>query len=121
MGFNLLKVSKRFVDIQWTSKIINKFNIASKSVVLIDDQVSLSDIKNNFDKDIDNKIDPYKIDQIGRAGGSWYTKMKKSFGEHVINSYLKLRKSEIEEFKKKEIFDKTKPITKWEKANTLDC
>ena len=28
--------------------------------------------------DIDNKIDPYKIDQIGRAGGSWYTKMKKS-------------------------------------------
>ena len=52
LGFNLLKVSKRFVDIQWTSKIINKYNIASKSVILIDDQVSLSDIKNNFDEDI---------------------------------------------------------------------
>ena len=48
-------------------------------------------------------------------------KMNKSFGENVINSYLKLRKSEIEEFKKKETFNKTKPITKWEKANTLDC
>ena len=52
LGFNLLKVSKRFVDIQWASKIINKYNIASKSVILIDDQVSLSDIKNNFDEDI---------------------------------------------------------------------
>ena len=52
LGFNLLKVSKRFVDIQWTSKIINKYKIASKSVILIDDQVSLSDIKNNFDDDI---------------------------------------------------------------------
>ena len=48
-------------------------------------------------------------------------KMNKSFGESVINSYLKLRNSEIEEFKKKETFNKTKPITKWEKANTLDC
>ena len=48
-------------------------------------------------------------------------KMKKSFGERVINSYLKLRNSEIEEFKKNETFNKTKPITKWEKANTLDC
>ena len=52
LGFNLLEVSKRFVDVQWTSKIINKYNIASKSVILIDDQVSLSDIKNNFDADI---------------------------------------------------------------------
>ena len=52
LGFNLLEVSKRFVDIQWTSKIINKYNIASKSVILIDDQVSLSDIENNFDEDI---------------------------------------------------------------------
>ena len=52
LGFNLLKVSKRFVDIQWTSKIINKYNITRKSVILIDDQVSFSDIENNFDEDI---------------------------------------------------------------------
>ena len=52
LGFNLLKVSKRFVDIQWTSKIINKYKISSKSAILIDDQVSLSDIENNFDDDI---------------------------------------------------------------------
>ena len=47
--------------------------------------------------------------------------MKKSFGENTINSYVKLRKLEIDEFKQKQTFDKTKPITKWEKANTLDC
>ena len=47
--------------------------------------------------------------------------IKNSFGEKTINSYLKLRKSEINEFKQKLTFDKTKPITKWEKANTLDC
>ena len=47
--------------------------------------------------------------------------MKKSFGEKTINSYLKLRKSEIDEFKQKQTFDKTKSITKWERANTLDC
>lgn len=52
LGFNLLKVSKRFVDIQWTSKIINKYKISSKSAILIDDQVSISDIENNFDDDI---------------------------------------------------------------------
>ncbi len=28
--------------------------------------------------DSDNKIDPFKINQVGRAGGSWYTKVKDS-------------------------------------------
>ena len=28
--------------------------------------------------DTKNRIDPYKIDQIGRAGGSWYTSIKDS-------------------------------------------
>ncbi len=48
-------------------------------------------------------------------------KMNNSFGKDVINSYLKLRKSEIKDFKQKESFDKNKPITKWERDNTLDC
>ena len=48
-------------------------------------------------------------------------KMNNSFGINVINSYLKLRNSEIKEFKQKENFDKKKPVTKWEKINTLDC
>jgi len=48
-------------------------------------------------------------------------KMNNSFGNNVINSYLKLRNSEIKEFKQKESFDKKKPVTKWEKINTLDC
>ena len=48
-------------------------------------------------------------------------KMNNSFGSNVISSYLKLRKSEIKEFKQKESFDKKKPVTKWEKINTLDC
>ena len=47
--------------------------------------------------------------------------MNEAFGEDVINSYLKLRDSEINEFNQKETFDKTKTITRWERDNTLDC
>ena len=47
--------------------------------------------------------------------------MKNAFGENGLNSYIKLKKSEIESFKSKEKFDKQKPITKWERSNTLDC
>ena len=47
--------------------------------------------------------------------------MKNAFGKNVLNSYIKLKKSEIESFKSKEKFDKQKPITKWERSNTLDC
>ena len=49
------------------------------------------------------------------------TVMKNAFGKNVLNSYIKLKKSEIESFKLKEKFDKLKPITKWERSNTLDC
>ena len=48
-------------------------------------------------------------------------KMNNSFGKDVISSYLKLRNSEIKEFKQKENFNKREPITKWERTNTLDC
>ncbi len=47
--------------------------------------------------------------------------MNDTFGQDTINSYIKLRNSEIYEFKQKESFDKTKAITKWERDNTLDC
>ncbi len=47
--------------------------------------------------------------------------MKNAFGKNVLNSYIKLKKLEIESFKSKEKFDKHKPITKWERSNTLDC
>ena len=47
--------------------------------------------------------------------------MSEAFGKDVIESFIKLRNSEIKEFSSKEKFDKTNPITKWEKNNTLDC
>ena len=47
--------------------------------------------------------------------------MNNAFGKEVIESYIKLRSSEIGEFNSQESFDKTKPISKWEKDNTLDC
>ena len=47
--------------------------------------------------------------------------MNDAFGKETIMSYIKLRSLEIREFQSKENFDKTKPITKWEKDNTLDC
>jgi glutamine synthetase len=47
--------------------------------------------------------------------------MGEAFGKETINSYIKLRNSEIKEFDNKEKFDKSKPVTKWERQNTLDC
>ncbi len=47
--------------------------------------------------------------------------MNEAFGDDVIDSYIKLRSSEIKEFDNVEKFDKSKPITKWERQNTLDC
>jgi glutamine synthetase len=47
--------------------------------------------------------------------------MNKSFGKDTINSFVKLRSSEIKEFNSKEKFNKSKPVTKWESQNTLDC
>jgi len=44
-----------------------------------------------------------------------------AFGEQVIKSYIKLKNSEINEFFRDESFDKSSPITAWEKNNTLDC
>jgi len=47
--------------------------------------------------------------------------MNDAFDKEVIKSYIKLRSSEIKEFKLKENFSKKQSITKWEKNNTLDC
>ena len=47
--------------------------------------------------------------------------MNKAFGKEVIKSYVKLRALELKDFNDNEKFDKSKPITKWERQNTLDC
>ncbi len=47
--------------------------------------------------------------------------INKAFGKEVIKSYVKLRTSELKDFNDNEKFDKSKPITKWERQNTLDC
>jgi glutamine synthetase len=47
--------------------------------------------------------------------------LKEAFGEDVINSYIKLKKMEIDDFFKYESFDKKTPVTDWEKNSTLDC
>ena len=44
-----------------------------------------------------------------------------AFGEDVINSYIKLKNMEIDDFHKNESFDKRSDVTDWEKHNTLDC
>ncbi len=41
--------------------------------------------------------------------------IKEAFGEDTINSYIKLKRSEIENFDKEETFDKKSPVTDWEK------
>ena len=47
--------------------------------------------------------------------------LSEAFGKDVIESYIKLKNSEIKDFKSKSSFNKKKPVTKWEKDNTLDC
>ena len=47
--------------------------------------------------------------------------MREAFGDDVINSYIKLKNQEIDNFNKDEVFDKRKPVSSWEKNNTLDC
>ena len=47
--------------------------------------------------------------------------LKQAFGEDVINSYIKLKNQEIEDFNRNERFDKNSSVTDWEKNNTLDC
>ena len=47
--------------------------------------------------------------------------LKDAFGKDVIDSYIKLKKQEIKNFNKKEKFNKKRPVTQWEKDNTLDC
>jgi len=63
---------------------------------------------------------PEKIeDSLNELNNS--KEIKETFGEDVINSFIKLKNMEIEEFNKVETFDKTRKITDWEKKNTLDC
>ena len=63
---------------------------------------------------------PEKIeDSLNELNNS--KEIKEAFGEDVINSFIKLKNMEIEEFDKVETFDKTRKITDWEKKNTLDC
>ena len=47
--------------------------------------------------------------------------LSNAFGSDVIRSYIKLKDSEIKNFKAKNIFNKRKPVSQWEKDNTLDC
>ena len=58
----------------------------------------------------------YSLDKIENN-----KEMIKAFGKEVIKSYVKLRTSELKDFNDNEKFDKSKPITKWERQNTLDC
>ena len=58
----------------------------------------------------------YSLDKIENN-----KEMNKAFGTEVIKSYVKLRTSELKDFNDNEKFDKSKPITKWERQNTLDC
>ena len=42
-------------------------------------------------------------------------------GSAALRSALKLKNKEIDNFVKEDSFAKDKPITDWEKTNTLDC
>ena len=47
--------------------------------------------------------------------------LSNAFGPDVVKSYIKLKNSEIKNFKARNNFNKIKPVSQWEKDNTLDC
>tara|TARA_S200000501_G_scaffold38022_1_gene31295 strand:- start:252 stop:1577 length:1326 start_codon:yes stop_codon:yes gene_type:complete len=47
--------------------------------------------------------------------------LSNAFGSDVVKSYIKLKNSEIKNFKVRNNFNKRKPVSQWEKDNTLDC
>ena len=47
--------------------------------------------------------------------------LKSAFGEKTINSYIKLKKLEINKFKSSNSSQNNNIISEWEKINTLDC
>ena len=47
--------------------------------------------------------------------------LKNAFGEKTINSYIKLKNSEINKFKSSNSSQRSDTISQWEKDNTLDC
>ena len=47
--------------------------------------------------------------------------IKDALGHEVIESYIKLKRQECDDFRANNEFDKDSPITEWEKINTLDC
>ena len=47
--------------------------------------------------------------------------LSNAFGSDVVKSYIKLKNSEIKNFKARNDFNKRKPVSQWEKDNTLDC
>ena len=66
-------------------------------------------------KKLPNEIED-AIDELDNS-----KELRESFGEEVINSYIKLKNKEINEFNREENFDKKTNVTDWEKNNTLDC
>ena len=47
--------------------------------------------------------------------------LSQAFGSDVIKSYIKLKNLETKNFQTKNKFNKRKPVSQWEKDNTLDC
>ena len=66
-------------------------------------------------KKLPNQIED-SLDELDKS-----KELRESFGDDVINSYLKLKNKEIDDFNNNERFDKKSSVTHWEKNNTLDC
>ena len=66
-----------------------------------------------------SKLPDHLEDSLEEFGNN--KNLKEAFGDDVINSYIKLKNQELDNFDKEESFDKRSSITEWEKINTLDC
>ena len=104
---------------------IDKIYRDFENILLLDNKIDPGEplscnMYTEYKKYPDLKKLPEKIeDSLNELNNS--KEIKEAFGEDVINSFIKLKNMEIEEFNKVETFDRIRKITDWEKKNTLDC
>ena len=105
------------------TKILSSLSLELNSPIL---KINLEKIKKNIlsvpwikSAKVSRKLPNEIQDSLNELDKS--KELRESFGEDVINSYLKLKNKEIDEFKRVEKFDKKSAITDLEKNNTLDC
>ena len=105
---------KNSIDLKWFKEnTLNNIVVMGRKTW--EDPFMPTPLKSRINVLITNK-NKYLIEMLDKSKS-----LSIAFGLDVIQSYIKLKNSEIKNFRNRNIFDKKRPVTQWEKDNTLDC